>query len=342
MSGPTSSASEPEVQPFYWLTVCHGSEASDAFLFPQKRMSELLNTYPVLMLPEFPAAIESVGQVASDDPVLPDLCCRRAEQLRQVHGTLRQRFPSEYAHLMARIGIELANEGQPDGNRENRLVNVRTAIACFERVRLMPADQVNLKDLIFAMTHEANMLAMLAGMRQDSPDNMLKAIDRLERAMSLSSDSEERSSLLDQLRQYRAFLKTIGQPEITESDDDDFLRQKAASLRAAGDAHGALKVYDRLVGLNADDLDSWMLRGDLLFELGRFGESVESYSKIVERRGDRADAWAAAARALAAHAKWPECLACADRALRFDRFNQCALAARTAALAHVSPHGGKP
>jgi len=335
MPGSADSGGERHVLPMYWLTVCRGSAASDAFLFQAIPISELLQIYPILLLPEFPDAIVGIAEVASDDSTLGELCGRKAEVLRKVQSMARERSPRAYAAQMSKLGIELANEGQPDGNRENRLINIRRAIECFRDVRRLPESEVDSSVLIFSIVNEANVLAMLAGMRQDSQHNLTQAIGLLDNAVSLSSNGDERIELQRRADEYRRNLQVVRQLEDGGGASAPDPRAQAQSLRASGDLRGALALYDQVVDRSPGDEQAWLDRGDLLFELGALDVAVESYAKVIEINDARPDAWAATARALAAQDKWLESLACADHALKLDRRHEGARQARARARAHL-------
>jgi hypothetical protein len=110
----------------YWLEVCDGREAALAYIRASgDGVIEALEQYPILMLPEFPAAIAVMG-ASTDDPGLADACAENARALRYAQQTLRTQLTAAYANLMANLALALGSEQRGDRRR-----NLEHAIAAF-------------------------------------------------------------------------------------------------------------------------------------------------------------------------------------------------------------------
>jgi hypothetical protein len=119
----------------YWLEVCDGREAALTYIraSDDDGVIAALDQYPILMLPEFPAAIAVMG-ASTDDPDFADACAENARALRYAQQALRTQLTAAhgtqltaaYGHLMMNLALVL--EGEQRGDRRR---NLEHAIAAF-------------------------------------------------------------------------------------------------------------------------------------------------------------------------------------------------------------------
>ncbi|WP_422928931.1 CHAT domain-containing protein [Singulisphaera sp. PoT] len=116
------------VPPVYWLNVCRGVEAAEAFMsYSGDHVLEVLQEYPILILPEFPEAMEKLAE-NMDDPEDQRLVAISANELRSVHENIMANFPNKSrSGLLLSCGIELVEEWQQDPR-----INITRSLALFK------------------------------------------------------------------------------------------------------------------------------------------------------------------------------------------------------------------
>lgn len=98
------------------------------------------------------------------------------------------------------------------------------------------------------------------------------------------------------------------------TETDDILAQ-ARSRRGQGRLHEALAGFDRALSLQADCIQAYCGRGEVLAEMGQYDEALASYDKALELAPDHAEACNGRGYILQALRHYPEALASYDRAV---------------------------
>jgi hypothetical protein len=97
----------------YWLAIAHGTEAANRFVqTPPRGAMALFAEYPILLLPEFPTAMASLGEAQR----------AAAERLIGLHGTLKSDWHT-YRGVMRALVRALLDEphGHPRVNADAAL-----------------------------------------------------------------------------------------------------------------------------------------------------------------------------------------------------------------------------
>jgi len=106
------------VPPEYWLGVCRGLEAAVALVeASSETICEVLNSYRILALPEFPAAIEALGQ--RQGRRLAKACRATAKSLRKRQAKMRDNDAQDYSMCIYSFAFELIHE-----YRQNKIINL--------------------------------------------------------------------------------------------------------------------------------------------------------------------------------------------------------------------------
>jgi tetratricopeptide (TPR) repeat protein len=279
----------------YWIGVAEGDAAASAWLYPTMTPTQTIERFPILVVAEFPAAIEALVRVTltmegnAGGDIGPALA--RVDVLRALQQFVAERSPITYARALATSAANVMTELQLDGPgaaRQDPAVGWRAAVRWFDVARsaLEASDQpVDAELLAAAGAHAARARALLG---LDQPPAPAPAPDG--------------------------------------GDDVGRLRRRAAELHAGGRLDEALELYDHIRGIDRDDVDVWVARGDILVALARregrdadaLRAAVDSYGAAVERDAERPAAWAGLAEALVGLEQWQEADACATEALRLD------------------------
>src|SRR5262245_26304859 len=87
-----------DVPPEYWLGVCSGQAAAESFVAADsgEAVGRTLGRYPILALPEFPSAIEALGERIGN-PEAAEACRMVAQELRSFQGRFRGDEPAGFA-----------------------------------------------------------------------------------------------------------------------------------------------------------------------------------------------------------------------------------------------------
>jgi hypothetical protein len=94
---PTATIMDAEVDPSYWLGICRGSKA--AIAWPKRDLAEVLCEFPILALPEFPAALDWLNsKLSGDDQILNDYS---VNHLRVTLNNLKHESADSFAELLA-------------------------------------------------------------------------------------------------------------------------------------------------------------------------------------------------------------------------------------------------
>jgi tetratricopeptide (TPR) repeat protein len=305
--------------PLYWISVCRGAEAADTWVYGTQPVDLNLRTYPILLLPAFPAAIEA--RYAGDS-----FAWEKAHLLHRTQDYVRVRAPREHAQLTTQLGIDLLEEVIEEAgangsrhSREQHVAGLETAVDCFTRARPVLEAMHDPQTLAAGLAYEAEARSGLAGLKHRPLENLERAIALSDEAAPLLQSGEQRRLRLERRADFELAIEQLG------------LRQASPESTPSGE----------------DDADGWIVRADELVALGDAGgpartgaydAAIESYSHAVALDGARVAAWAGMARAYAALEKWDEAMACADHALVLDPRNELARRARDDAKAEVH-HG---
>jgi tetratricopeptide (TPR) repeat protein len=77
-------------------------------------------------------------------------------------------------------------------------------------------------------------------------------------------------------------------------------------------------VADNLSNINASDPVAWYNKGEALYNLSKYNESLEAYNKAIELNQSYAAAWSRKGAALRGLGKYNESLKAYDRAIELD------------------------
>ncbi|MDQ4070832.1 MAG: hypothetical protein M3203_15385 [Actinomycetota bacterium] len=296
----------------YWIGVAEGDAAASAWLYPTMTPSQTIERFPILVVAEFPAAIEALvrATLTMDGNAGADIgpALERVRVLRALQQFVAERSPVTYARALATSAVNVIAELQPGGPsaaRQDPSRGWRAAVRWFDTARPIletseePADA---ELLAVAGAHAGEARALLGEQQPPAPPP----------------------------------------PDVDGRDAIARLRQRAVGLHADGRLDEALQLYDRVRRIDPDDVDVWVFRGDLLVALAgphrrdadALRAAVDSYSGAVERDAGRPAAWAGLAEALNGLEQWREAEACAAEALRLDPTLDRARQAQALAQAH--------
>jgi len=166
------------VPPEYWLGVCRGLEAAVALVeASSETVGEVLSSYPILALPEFPAAIKALGQ-QQEDPRTSEACRGTAEFLRTLQLQIRDNDAPWYAGWFYNCATDLEQE-----YRQDPQVNLWRSIELFQVARtLFAPDSPN---FALCLLNEGNARRDLAGLGVEPRENLGAAIRLYQQARTL-------------------------------------------------------------------------------------------------------------------------------------------------------------
>lgn len=137
------------------------------------------------------------------------------------------------------------------------------------------------------------------------------------------------NELLNEEPQHKGLLQMRGEiytwlkdPNLLLSSADDFIKhfpqeaqawdQKATALHVLGDLENALTAYEKVYGLNEHFFDSFVEKGAVLNQLGRYQEALDWLDFCLKKDSKNSRAWAikaASHSAMGELQKSSECLA---------------------------------
>ena len=100
-------------------------------------------------------------------------------------------------------------------------------------------------------------------------------------------------------------------------DEDNFLQRGNAQL-AMGNHHEAIRDYDLVLALDAENATAYFNRASARFSSGNAYEAVKDFSMVIDRRPEDRDAWLNRGISLLALELYPQALEDFDRALALD------------------------
>ena len=180
---PSSPAAVPPIQemsfgvaPEYWLKVGKAYEAIQAYLNrADGKVIEVWFDYPILMLPEFPAAVEAAGRAEGDADESAAFAAL-ASELRNKQELLRQ-IPETYAFLADLCGRRLGRDDQGDPR-----INLHYAVERFAEAAAVFGNNEKGAD---ALVNEAYGRGLLAEMGVQERTNLEGVIQLVRRARAI-------------------------------------------------------------------------------------------------------------------------------------------------------------
>jgi hypothetical protein len=177
------AASAPSIQemplgvaPEYWLGLTKANEAIMAFVAGSPGdIIGVLVAHPILMLPEFPAAIEAQGR-ADGDSATVEVFAALADNLREKQNLIRQ-VPTSYATLADLCGRRLGNDEQGDPR-----INLHYAAGRFSEAAALFDNDEERAD---ALVNEAHAYGRLAQLGVHERANLEKVIQLARRASAV-------------------------------------------------------------------------------------------------------------------------------------------------------------
>ena len=158
-----------EVPPIYWLGVCRGSDAAVAWMqAPAENIDEIFQKFPILALPEFPAAMAAVAE-HSGQSELTESYSKQAGTLQNLLARVQFDQPLFYSYLLQKCAAELFEDfrGIP---RLNVLRAITLFVACRDFLDPMGSEFAS------ALLNEGNARQKLAGLGVEPKLNLDLAI----------------------------------------------------------------------------------------------------------------------------------------------------------------------
>ncbi len=174
-----STSQEPEpVPPGYWLTICSGREAVAAVVeaTTDEEIRQVLNKYPVMMLPELPAAVEAAVRIPGVANLLRDC------QARMCHD------PDLYGRTLEDCARALTAE-----RMGNRRINLHRSIELFHDAQTVYKEGPNFAR---CLKSEGDARMKLADLGVDARTNLEAAIDAYEQARAIYKEGPDFANCL--------------------------------------------------------------------------------------------------------------------------------------------------
>jgi tetratricopeptide (TPR) repeat protein len=247
--GEIGQSEAEDVPPYYWLNVCNGIEAAGAFLqaSSNEERLEAFSHYPILVLEEFPAALQVLADAQSEATVREALVVE-CSRLRRIQGRILAQYQEWYVTLCKNCGILLAQENQGDPR-----VNLLRAIGLFQACRdLSPVDTL---EYAYGLVNEGAARANLAKLDLNARANLDEAIRLYSRARAIySRDSEPFAQSLRQEGSARRNLAELGVNAETNLQEAIRLHQEARNIVPPDSVEFAYNLLDegeRMPGVGA-------------------------------------------------------------------------------------------
>ena len=173
----SSAQIPPEFWFEYWLTVCNGMEAVEAFITANTHEEELtlLEKYPVLITHEFSETMKWLANKQANRGQRA-LLNSKAESLKEIQNGLAD-------DKMVGLLFDLAAQLLLDESGGERIINLYIAIDIYEKLReQLRSDSQGAAD---CMTNEGLALTDLAKLGEEPKKNLENAIDLYEQALRI-------------------------------------------------------------------------------------------------------------------------------------------------------------